>query len=40
VVALADLRAALPADTVWVTAEQRARAVAERRAVVLKRYGH
>jgi hypothetical protein len=39
-VSVADLRALLPADTAWVTPEERRRAVDERRAAVLKRYGH
>jgi hypothetical protein len=40
VVRLDALRAELPADTVWVTAEGRRRVVAERREAVMRRYGH
>jgi len=40
VVRIADLRAVLPEGTVWVTAEERRRTVAERRAAVMRRYGH
>jgi hypothetical protein len=37
-VGLADLRAALPAETVWVKKEQRAAALATRRMAALRRY--
>jgi hypothetical protein len=40
VVRLADLRAELPAETVWVTPEERRRVVDARREAVLQRYGH
>ncbi|HEX4508238.1 MAG TPA: DUF1214 domain-containing protein [Alphaproteobacteria bacterium] len=40
VVRVDELRGLLPAETVWVTAEERVRVVAERRAAVLRRYGH
>jgi hypothetical protein len=37
-VGLADLRAALPAETVWVTKDRRAAALATRRMAALRRY--
>ena len=40
VVRIADLRAELPEGTVWVTPEERGQALNERRAAVMKRYGH
>jgi hypothetical protein len=40
VVKVGDLRAELPDDTAWVTAEERLRTIAERREAVLRRYGH
>jgi hypothetical protein len=40
VVRIGDLRAELPVDTVWVTAEERQRVVGARREAVLRRYGH
>ncbi len=39
-VSVADLRGALPAETIWVTPEERRRTVGERRSAVLRRYGH
>jgi hypothetical protein len=39
-VAVSDLRRLLPGDTKWVTAEERRKTVDERRAAVMKRYGH
>jgi hypothetical protein len=40
VVKLADLRAELPPETVWVTPEERRQVVDARRSAVLRRYGH
>ena len=40
VVKVRDLRAELPADTTWVTADKRRATIAKRRDAVLKRYGH
>jgi hypothetical protein len=40
VVRIADLRAESPQETVWVTPEERRRALDDRRAAVMKRYGH
>jgi hypothetical protein len=34
------LRAELPAETAWVTAEERRLALDERRGAVMRRYGH
>jgi hypothetical protein len=40
VVRLEDLRAELPAETAWVTPEERRQVIDERRSAVLARYGH
>jgi len=40
VMRLDALRGELPADTVWVSAEERARVIAERRSAIMRRYGH
>ena len=40
VVQASDLRGLLPADTVWVTQEERRLALDARREAVLRRYGH
>jgi len=39
-VRLADLRAELPGETVWVTPEERQQVIGERRGAVMRRYGH
>jgi hypothetical protein len=40
VVKVSDLRGLLPAETTWVTAEERRLALDERREAVMRRYGH
>ncbi len=40
VVKARDLRAELPADTTWLTADERRATIAKRRDAVLRRYGH
>jgi len=40
VVRLDELRGVLPAETGWVTPEERRRVIAERRSAVMQRYGH